>query len=124
MQHKHDRTKSTGFLDTLFTRSTKRSHRNATYSGAPHHARPVSTENDGFADSQDVELEVLKLTTEEVNQKFMEILEDMNINVDKREPLIKKSISEKRDMLKMHMKGKNARLGLTNRALNFRCSSL
>ena len=40
----------------------------------------------------------------------MEILEDMNINVDKREPLIKKSISEKRDMLKMHMKGRNVQL--------------
>ena len=109
MQHKHERNKSSGFLDTLFTRSTKRSHRNASYTGAPNNARPISAEND-FADTQDVELEVLKLTTEEVNQKFMEILEDMNINVDKREPLIKKSISEKRDMLKMHMKGRNVDL--------------
>ena len=123
MQHKHDRTKSTGFLDTLFTRSTKRSHRNATYSGAPHHARPVSAEND-FADSQDVELEVLKLTTEEVNQKFMEILEDMNINVDKREPLMKKSISEKRDMLKMHMKGRNLNDHETKHLACCRCSNL
>ena len=123
MQHKHDRTKSTGFLDTLFTRSTKRSHRNATYSGAPHHARPVSAEND-FADSQDVELEVLKLTTEEVNQKFMEILEDMNINVDKREPLMKKSISEKRDMLKMHMKGRHLNDHETKHLACCRCSNL
>ncbi|CAO1423226.1 unnamed protein product [Diamesa tonsa] len=99
---KHDRAKSGGFLDTLFTRSTKRGQRN-TYNA--NGTRPLSAEND-FFDSQDLDNLVLKFSVEEVNQKFLEILEDMNIPKDKREPLIKKALDEKRDMLRMHLKGK------------------
>lgn len=103
---KHDRAKSGGFLDTLFTRSTKRGQRN-TYNA--NGTRPLSAEND-FFDSQDLDNLVLKFSVEEVNQKFLEILEDMNIPKDKREPLIKKALDEKRDMLRMHLKGKQTKV--------------
>lgn len=99
---KHDRTKSSGFLDTLFTRSAKRGHRN-TYTA--NGVRPLSA-NDNDSDMQDIEILIMRLTIEEVNQKFNEILEDMNIPKDKRDPLMKKNLDEKRDMLRMHMKGK------------------
>lgn len=107
---KHDRAKSGGgFLDTLsfgFTRSsTKRSNKH--YYNGSNGARPVSADNDTFVDTQDIEFEVIRLTTEEVNSKFLEILEDMNIPKDKREPLVNKTIQEKRDMLKMHYKGES-----------------
>lgn len=98
---KHDRTKSGGFLDTLFTRSTKRGYRN-TYSA--NGTRPQSTNDTDFND-MDIENLILKLTVEEVNQRFHEILEDMNIPKDKRDPLMKKNLEEKRDMLRMHLKG-------------------
>lgn len=105
---KHDRTKSSGFLDTLFTRSAKRGHRN-TYTA--NGTRPLST-NENDAD-QDIEILIMRLTIEEVNQKFNEILEDMNIPKDKRDPLMKKNLDEKRDMLRMHMKGKKGNSTLT-----------
>lgn len=97
---RHDRVKS-GFLDTLFTRSTKRGHRGA-YSA--NGTRPMST-NDNEFEHQDVEIKVLRMTVEEINKKFHEILDDMNIPKDKRDPLMSKSLEEKRDMLKMHYKG-------------------
>lgn len=111
---KHDRTKSGGggFLDTLFTRSTKRNHRN-TYSA--NGTRPLSAEND-YYDTQEVENMILRLTVEEVNHRFHEILEDMNIPKDKRDPLMRKNLDEKRDMLRMHLKGKKISvLRLSNR---------
>lgn len=101
---KHDRTKSGGFLDTLFTRSTKRSHRGGSYSS--NGTRPLSANESDYNDTQEIENIILKLTIEEVNQRFNEILDDMNISKDKREPLMKKNLDEKRDMLRMHLKGK------------------
>ena len=100
---KHERNKSGGFLDTLFTRSAKRGHRN-TYSA--NGTRPLSANETENNEMQDIEILILKLTVEEVNQRFLEILEDMNIPKDKRDPLMKKNLDEKRDMLKMHLKGK------------------
>lgn len=99
---KHERNKSGGFLDTLFTRSAKRNHRN-TYSA--NGTRPVSA-NENDNEMQDIEILILKLTADEVDQRFTEILEDMNIPQDKRAPLMKKALDDKRDMIKMHLKGK------------------
>lgn len=100
---KHERNKSGGFLDTLFTRSGKRNHRN-TYTA--NGARPLSANESDYNDMQDIENLILRLTVEEVNQRFQEILEDMNIPKDKLDPLMKKNLDDKRDMLKMHLKGK------------------
>lgn len=61
--------------------------------------------NDNEFDNQDIEIKVLRMTVEEINKKFHEILDDMNIPKDKRDPLMSKSLEEKRDMLKMHYKG-------------------
>lgn len=99
---RHDRTKSGGFLDTLFTRSTKRGSR------YPHNGtgtRPVSANENDYFDAQEIENMIIRLSVEEVNQRFHEILEDMNIPKDKRDPLMKKNLDEKRDMLRMHLKG-------------------
>lgn len=100
---KHDRTKSSGFLDTLFTRSAKRGQRN-TYTA--NGTRPLSTNEADNTEMQDIETLIMRMTIEEVNQKFNEILEDMNIPKDKRDPLMEKNLDEKRKMLRMHLKGK------------------
>lgn len=98
---KHDRTKSGGIMDTLFGRPKNRGRGgNGTNGG-----RPISSDQQFYADTQDLNTEVLKLSVSEVDKQFLEILEDMNIPKDKREPLLKKNLDEKRDMLLMHLKG-------------------
>ena len=104
---KHDRSKSGSILDTLFfSRPHKKSGRGNNYgSQSINGGRPVSAEADA-ASFENLQIEVKLLTLEEVNQKFSEILEDMNIPADKREPLLLKKVDEKKEMILMHLKGK------------------
>lgn len=98
---KHDKSKSSGggLLDMWFGRPNKRKHTTS-------NGRPISAESDTLADLQDLQSEIMKLTIAEVEKKFVEILDDMNISEDKRQPLLEKSLDEKRDMILMHFKGK------------------
>lgn len=100
---KHDKTKTSsgGLLDMWFGRP-KTKGRNTTSNGG----RPISADADSLADPQEVQNEIMRLSHEEVNEKFIYILEDMNIPKDKRQPLLEKSLDEKRDMILMHYKGK------------------
>lgn len=100
---KHDKSKSGGggLLDMWFGRPNKIKTKNSTTNGG----RPVSSESDTIGELQELHNEILKLTKEEVDHKFMEIIEDMNIPKDKRQPLLLKSLDEKRDMILMHFKG-------------------
>ncbi|XP_055376357.1 protein diaphanous [Condylostylus longicornis] len=98
---KHDKQKSGNLLESWFGRPKARS-KNAPYAGG----RPTST--DGELDLGDLLLEIKKLSDSEVDQRFIDILEDMNIPNDKRSPLLSKPISEKKDMIFMHLKGKNS----------------
>lgn len=105
---KHERTKSSGggLLDSWFGRpKTKSKGYTPSNGGGGGSGRPVSLESEALADMQDITNQIHMLTIEEVNQKFMEILEDMNIPKDKRQPLLLKSLEEKREML--IMKGNN-----------------
>lgn len=90
-----------GFLD-IFSKSTKRgaSHQ---YNGKG--ARPVSANENDVMDAQERENNILRLTVEEVNKEYIKIIDDMNIPAAKREPLMKKNLEERRDMLRMHLKG-------------------
>lgn len=99
---KHDRTKSgSGLLDMWFGRP-KTKGKSTTANGG----RPISTDSDSLTDPQDLHSEIMKLSHEEIDEKFIDILEDMNIPKDKRQPLLEKSLDEKRDMILMHFKGK------------------
>lgn len=98
---KHDKTKSSsGLLDIWFGRPKIKGKGTATNGG-----RPISADSDSLADPQDLHNEIMKLTFQEVDEKFIDILEDMNIPKDKRQPLLEKSFDEKRDMILMHFKG-------------------
>uniref|UniRef100_A0A182VTV6 Formin GTPase-binding domain-containing protein n=1 Tax=Anopheles minimus TaxID=112268 RepID=A0A182VTV6_9DIPT len=118
---KHDRVKSGGFLDTLLGRPHKKLGRHGgsgVYGNGPSSAggnfsgyggsygnlnggRPLSGQ-----DADRVSSETHRLTEAEVNKYFLDILEDMNIPKDKRDPLLGKPLEEKRKMIDMHVKGK------------------
>lgn len=104
MSNKHDRSKSHGsggILEWFGTRPKKGGRGNNINGG-----RPVSVDGQNFADVQDFNNEIMALTVEQVDVKFAELLEDMNIPKDKIQPLLMKTLEEKRSMLKMQMKGK------------------
>ena len=83
--------------------------------------RPISADSDSLADPQDLHNEIMRLTHQEVDEKFVDILEDMNIPKDKRQPLLEKSLDEKRDMILMHFKGKITFLSRTFRDVLVYC---
>ena len=68
--------------------------------------RPLSGTESDLPNLEEISNAVKRMTEAEVNQKFLEILEDMNIPKDKRDPLLLKPLDEKRKMILMHMKGK------------------
>lgn len=114
---RHDKSKSGGgLLDSWFGRPKTKSksgsaaNGNGSYGhggsgGSGTAGRPTSQDTEQIADMQEITNQILRLDQDQVNQKFMEILEDMNIPKDKRQPLLLKSLEEKREML--IMKGKS-----------------
>lgn len=98
---KHDKTKtSSGLFDMVFGRP-KTKGKSYTSNGG----RPISADSDSLADPQDLHNVIMRLSHDEVDEKFVDILEDMNIPKDKRQPLLEKSLDEKREMIVMHLKG-------------------
>lgn len=91
---RHEKTKSGGFLDGFFGRPKK---------GQRMHSSGGDV-ND--ITTNDLITEIQSWDSKELNEKFLDILEDMNIPADKREPLLSKDVREKREMLLMHYKGK------------------
>ncbi|XP_052870339.1 protein diaphanous [Anopheles cruzii] len=125
---KHDRAKSGGFLDTLLGRPHKKGGRHGSSGSATGYGNgPNGTGHGGGFGSYgslnggrplsgpagDLSLliepnESRKMSEAEVDQLFLEILEDMNIPKDKRDPLLDKPLEEKRKMIMMHVKGKTS----------------
>ncbi|XP_058447723.1 protein diaphanous [Malaya genurostris] len=118
---KHDRAKSGGLLDTLFFgRPHKKGGRGGSGgyggggpgggSGHGGHSinggRPLSGAESELALLEELNSEIKRMNEAEVDQRFLEILEDMNIPKDKRDPLLLKPLDEKKKMILMHVKGK------------------
>lgn len=137
---KHDRAKSGGLLDTLFGgRPHKKGgsrHGSGHYgtgggslggggvgghsgygSGSLNGGRPLSGAEAEAAHFEELQAQMNRMAEPEVNQKFQEILEDMNIPKDKREPLLLKTLEEKKQMILMHLKGEFGAAG----AADFEC---
>ncbi|XP_058818209.1 protein diaphanous [Topomyia yanbarensis] len=118
---KHDRAKSGGLLDTLFF---GRPHKKGIRGGSGNYGgsgpgggsghgghsinggRPLSGAESELALLDELNNEMKRMNEAEVNQRFLEILEDMNIPKDKRDPLLLKPLDEKKKMILMHVKGK------------------
>lgn len=118
---KHDRAKSGGLLDTLFGgRPHKKASRHGSsvygsgsglggvggQSSGSLNGRPLSGAESELAILEELNNQLKRMGETEVNQKFLEILEDMNIPKDKRDPLLLKTLDEKKKMILMHLKGK------------------
>lgn len=95
---KHEKSKSSGLLESWFGRPKSKTRGNGIGSSK------MITDSETI-DIQELESDIKRLTEDEVDHKLMEILEDMNIPKDKRQPLVLKPVSEKRDMIFMHLKG-------------------
>lgn len=96
---RHEKGKS--ILDAFGIGSTKRKG-SSKHNGS---TRPVSTNDQPeVIDDLEIDIRVKRMTIEEVNNNYRKVIEDMNIPKDKQEPLFKKSLEEKRDMLRMNMK--------------------
>lgn len=95
--------RQTGLLDTFFGRpkvkNMKSSGNNNNNAGGM--GRPVSS-GENSSEAPDL---INRLDEKEVNTRFLELLDDMNIPKDKRGPLLQKGIEERRKMLMMHVKG-------------------
>ncbi|XP_067622436.1 protein diaphanous isoform X2 [Eurosta solidaginis] len=69
-------------------------------------AKSNTIDHNETIDLQELENEIGALSGSDIDSKFLEILEDMNIPKDKRGPLLTKTLTEKRKMIFMHLKGK------------------
>lgn len=103
---RHEKKRQTGLLDTFFGRpnvkNTKGNNNNNGGTGRPLSSGEASSEAPDF---------ISRLDEKEVNDRFLELLDDMNIPKDKRGPLLQKGIEERRKMLLMHVKGEAAVAG-------------
>lgn len=103
---RHEKVRQPGLLDTFFSRPkvkhSKSSNNNNNASG-----RPISSDNQP-EDFQQLLADISRLSEKEVNDRFKELLDDMNIPLDKRGPLLLKGLEERRKMLLMHIKGEGS----------------
>ena len=90
-------------MESLFGRP--KSTKGTGYSTGTLSGRPSSTGEGDVFDLQELEKKIRNLTDSEVDVKFLEILEDMNIPRDKRQPLLAKPSAERRKIILMHLKG-------------------
>lgn len=95
---RHEKMRQTGLLDTFFGRPKVKQTKSTNNGGM---GRPVSS---GETASEPNEF-VMRLDEKEVNTRFLELIDDMNIPKDKRAPLLQKGLEERRKMLLMHVKG-------------------
>jgi len=93
-------------LDSLFGRPSKSKGGTISSGTLTHGGRPVSQDNYVVPGVEDFEQYIQQLSVAELDAKFLEIIEDMNIPKDKREPLLAKSKEERQKMLLWHLKGK------------------
>ncbi|KAL1427183.1 hypothetical protein MTO96_017688 [Rhipicephalus appendiculatus] len=95
--------------------------------GQPYPTQPRPT-SENYSAEPAVEVYVNSLNEEEVNREFERMLDDMNLTDEKREPLLNRTLMEKREMLSMHLKGTAAggkrsieslRIALTNNPVSW-----
>ncbi|XP_077255332.1 diaphanous related formin 1 isoform X2 [Temnothorax americanus] len=98
------RDKSAGFLDTFFGRPKKPGIRGQRgYSGSNTMPRPHSGDDINEIEQQRCIIE--RMDEETVNDRFEEMLANMNLTEEKKEPLRQQSESKKKEMLVLHYKG-------------------
>ncbi|XP_058799621.1 protein diaphanous isoform X2 [Phymastichus coffea] len=92
---------ATGFLDTWFGRP-KKSGRGG---GAGPNTMPRPNSGDDFNEIEQQRCIIERMDEETTNDKFEELLANMNLTEEKKEPLRQQTDRRKKDMLIMHYKG-------------------
>jgi len=72
--------------------------------GRKHSAMSRPHSETDFAHMDDMPPEI-QLTDKQVEEKFQQMLDDMNLSEEKRQPLLEQSIEKKRQLLSMREKG-------------------
>ncbi|CAH1777867.1 unnamed protein product, partial [Owenia fusiformis] len=114
MEPKKDKEKRSSFLDKIggtFTKGKKekfKKEKESVPSAVRTHSEDYGSDGTADADSQQI---VNRLTDDEVKAKFEQMLDDMNLTDEKKEPLRKGNIEMKRSMIAMHLKSSQQRSG-------------
>ncbi|XP_076246123.1 diaphanous related formin 1 isoform X2 [Calliopsis andreniformis] len=96
---------SAGFLDTWFGRPKKSGRGGGVRSGSGNHTMPRPHSGDDFNEIEQQRCIIERMDEETVNDKFEEMLANMNLTEEKKEPLRQQSESKKKEMLVLHYKG-------------------
>ncbi|XP_046743902.1 protein diaphanous isoform X5 [Diprion similis] len=104
MTSRKDKTAS-GFLDTLFGRPKKTGRGGGVGGGMSHNTIPRPNSGDDFSEIEQQASIIERMDEETMNDKFEEMLNDMNLTEEKKTPLRQQPDMNKRKMLVMHCKG-------------------
>ncbi|XP_076280115.1 diaphanous related formin 1 [Lasioglossum baleicum] len=96
---------SAGFLDTWFGRPKKSGRGGGVRSGSGNHTMPRPHSGDDFNEIEQQRCIIERMDEEAVNDKFEEMLANMNLTEEKKEPLRQQSEAKKKEMLVLHYKG-------------------
>ncbi|XP_076669045.1 diaphanous related formin 1 isoform X3 [Andrena cerasifolii] len=95
----------TEWLDTWFGRPKKSGRGAGVRSGSGSHTMPRPHSGDDFNEIEQQRCIIERMDEETVNDKFEEMLANMNLTEEKREPLRQQSEAKKKEMLVLHYKG-------------------
>ncbi|KAG7201503.1 hypothetical protein KM043_004258 [Ampulex compressa] len=96
----------TDWLDTWFGRPKKSGRGGGVRSGSGnHHTIPRPHSGDDFNEIEQQRCIIERMDEETVNDRFEEMLANMNLTEQKKEPLRQQSETKKREMLVLHYKG-------------------
>ncbi|XP_076629979.1 diaphanous related formin 1 isoform X1 [Colletes latitarsis] len=96
---------SAGFLDTWFGRPKKSGRGGGVRSGSGNHTIPRPHSGDDFNEIEQQRSIIERMDEETVNDRFEEMLANMNLTEEKKEPLRQQSETKKKEMLVLHYKG-------------------
>ncbi|KAF3420118.1 hypothetical protein E2986_08329 [Frieseomelitta varia] len=95
----------TDWLDTWFGRPKKSGRGGGVRSGSGNNTIPRPHSGDDFNEIEQQRCIIERMDNETVNDKFEEMLANMNLTEEKKEPLRQQSETKKREMLVLHYKG-------------------
>ncbi|XP_024944472.1 protein diaphanous isoform X6 [Cephus cinctus] len=96
---------SSGFLDTWFGRPKKSGRGGGVRGGTGHNTIPRPHSGDDFNEIEQQASIIENMDEETMNDKFEEMLANMNLTEEKKEPLRQQPEEKKRAMLVLHFKG-------------------
>ncbi|XP_076391852.1 diaphanous related formin 1 isoform X2 [Megachile rotundata] len=96
---------SAGFLDTWFGRPKKSGRGGGVRSGSGNNTIPRPHSGDDFNEIEQQRCIIERMDKETMNDKFEEMLANMNLTEEKKEPLRQQSETKKKEMLVLHYKG-------------------